>query len=201
MIKVICELSVSTKEATGLLYMLSTELRFSKSDQRFNKPGQRFRKPGQKFSKPTRGSASLTKGSSSLTIKGYTHEVTMTSNAIRGIRRKKSTLSEVKVAVVGAPAVGKSDCDGQYVALTCAWAEITVWMFGSRMQFLMYDFNSFSDEKEVGIGQDELEEVNPHLREGRVENYLGKTTPSSPDQDSNLDLPVLSSRASTRQAR
>nr|CAD7454235.1 unnamed protein product [Timema tahoe] len=32
----------------------------------------------------------------------------MTSNAIRGIRRKKSTLSEVKVAVVGAPAVGKS---------------------------------------------------------------------------------------------
>lgn len=35
----------------------------------------------------------------------------MTSNAIRGIRRKKSSLSEVKVAVLGAPAVGKS---GQY---------------------------------------------------------------------------------------
>ncbi|KAG8266595.1 hypothetical protein J6590_068133 [Homalodisca vitripennis] len=33
----------------------------------------------------------------------------MTSNAIRGIRRKKSSLSEVKVAVVGAPGVGKSD--------------------------------------------------------------------------------------------
>nr|CAD7400146.1 unnamed protein product [Timema poppensis] len=28
-----------------------------------------------------------------------------------------------------------------------------------------------------------------------VENHLGKTTPSSPDRDSNLDLPVLSSRA------
>nr|CAD7573659.1 unnamed protein product [Timema californicum] len=41
----------------------------------------------------------------------------------------------------------------------------------------------------------ELEEVNPHLRGGRVENHLGKTTPSSPDRDSNLDLPVLSSRA------
>nr|CAD7256008.1 unnamed protein product [Timema shepardi] len=41
----------------------------------------------------------------------------------------------------------------------------------------------------------ELEEVNPHLRGGRVENPLGKTTPSSPDRDSNLDLPVLSSRA------
>nr|CAD7569138.1 unnamed protein product [Timema californicum] len=38
-------------------------------------------------------------------------------------------------------------------------------------------------------------EVNPHLRGGRVENHVGKTTPSSPDQDSNLDLPVLSSRA------
>ncbi|XP_054275821.1 ras-related and estrogen-regulated growth inhibitor-like [Macrosteles quadrilineatus] len=32
----------------------------------------------------------------------------MTSNAIRGIRRKKSSLSEVKVVVVGAPGVGKS---------------------------------------------------------------------------------------------
>nr|CAD7413935.1 unnamed protein product [Timema cristinae] len=43
--------------------------------------------------------------------------------------------------------------------------------------------------------QVELEEVNPHLRGGRVENHLGKTTPSSPDRDSNLDLPVLSSLA------
>nr|CAD7413502.1 unnamed protein product [Timema poppensis] len=41
----------------------------------------------------------------------------------------------------------------------------------------------------------ELEEVNPHLRGRRVKNHLGKTTPSSPDRDSNLDLPVLSSKA------
>nr|CAD7392193.1 unnamed protein product [Timema cristinae] len=41
----------------------------------------------------------------------------------------------------------------------------------------------------------ELEEVNPYLRGGRVENNLGKTTPSAPDRDSNFDLPVLSSRA------
>nr|CAD7574987.1 unnamed protein product [Timema californicum] len=47
----------------------------------------------------------------------------------------------------------------------------------------------------LGIGKVKLEEVNPHLRGGRVENHLGKTTPSSPDRDSNLDLPVLSSRA------
>nr|CAD7197734.1 unnamed protein product [Timema douglasi] len=45
------------------------------------------------------------------------------------------------------------------------------------------------------IGEVELEEVKPHLRGGRAENHLGKTTPSSPDLDSNLDLPVLSSRA------
>lgn len=32
----------------------------------------------------------------------------MTTNAIRGMRRKKSTLAEVKVAVIGAPGVGKS---------------------------------------------------------------------------------------------
>ncbi|CAG2064191.1 unnamed protein product, partial [Timema podura] len=38
-------------------------------------------------------------------------------------------------------------------------------------------------------------EVNPHLRGRRVENHLGKTTPSSPDRDSNLDLPVLGGRA------
>nr|CAD7196442.1 unnamed protein product [Timema douglasi] len=46
-----------------------------------------------------------------------------------------------------------------------------------------------------GEARVELEEANPHSRGGRVENHLGKTTPSSPDRDSNLDLPVLSSRA------
>nr|CAD7392752.1 unnamed protein product [Timema cristinae] len=45
------------------------------------------------------------------------------------------------------------------------------------------------------IGKVELEELNLHLRGGRVENHLGKTTSSSPDRDLNLDLPVLSSRA------
>nr|CAD7259412.1 unnamed protein product [Timema shepardi] len=47
----------------------------------------------------------------------------------------------------------------------------------------------------MGIGKVELEEVNSHLRGGRVENRLGKTNPSSLDRDSNLDLPVLISRA------
>nr|CAD7403199.1 unnamed protein product [Timema cristinae] len=53
---------------------------------------------------------------------------------------------------------------------------------------------SFKDYR-LRIGKVELEEVNPHLRGGRVENHLGKPPPSSPDRDSNLGLPVLSSRA------
>nr|CAD7426096.1 unnamed protein product [Timema monikensis] len=51
---------------------------------------------------------------------------------------------------------------------------------------------------EAGMGKVELEEVNLHLRGGRVENHLGKpfrTPPSSPDRDSDFDLPILSSRA------
>nr|CAD7569194.1 unnamed protein product [Timema californicum] len=59
---------------------------------------------------------------------------------------------------------------------------------------LTVDQTSNDGEIEVRISV-ELEEVNPHLRGGRVENHLGNTTPSSPDRDSNLDLPVLSSRA------
>nr|CAD7399380.1 unnamed protein product [Timema cristinae] len=52
------------------------------------------------------------------------------------------------------------------------------------------------DEDEEGEDdQVELKEVNPHLRGRRVENHLGKPPPSSSDRDSNLDLPVLSSRA------
>ncbi|CAG2060026.1 unnamed protein product [Timema podura] len=45
------------------------------------------------------------------------------------------------------------------------------------------------------LGRLNIEEVNPHLRKGRVDNHLGKTTPSSPDRDSNLNLPVLDNRA------
>nr|CAD7263764.1 unnamed protein product [Timema shepardi] len=45
------------------------------------------------------------------------------------------------------------------------------------------------------IEEVELEEVNLHLRVRRVENHLGKNIPGSPDRESNLILPVLSSRA------
>nr|CAD7393566.1 unnamed protein product [Timema cristinae] len=41
----------------------------------------------------------------------------------------------------------------------------------------------------------ELEVVNPHLCGERMDSHLGKTTPSTPDQDLDLDLPVLSSQA------
>nr|CAD7448578.1 unnamed protein product [Timema bartmani] len=45
----------------------------------------------------------------------------------------------------------------------------------------------------TGLGMLNIEEVNPHLRGGRVENHLGKTTPSTLDRYSNLDLPVIRS--------
>nr|CAD7593131.1 unnamed protein product [Timema genevievae] len=51
--------------------------------------------------------------------------------------------------------------------------------------------SSAFDICEVELGRLNLGEVNPHLRGGRVENHSGKTTPSSPDRDLNLDLPVL----------
>nr|CAD7393815.1 unnamed protein product [Timema cristinae] len=56
-------------------------------------------------------------------------------------------------------------------------------------------FMSVSIRQGSRIGKVELEEVNSYLRGGGVENHLGKTTPSSPDRDSNLNLPVLSRRA------
>nr|CAD7263150.1 unnamed protein product [Timema shepardi] len=58
------------------------------------------------------------------------------------------------------------------------------------------DLNNTSHLKcSGGVKPIHVHDVNPHLRGGRVENHLGKTTPSSPDRYSNLDLPVLSSRA------
>nr|CAD7442403.1 unnamed protein product [Timema bartmani] len=56
---------------------------------------------------------------------------------------------------------------------------------------LVYSESSALDHAATEAGRLNLEEVNPHLRGGRVENNLGKTTHSSPDRDSNLDLPVL----------
>ncbi|CAG2053833.1 unnamed protein product [Timema podura] len=46
--------------------------------------------------------------------------------------------------------------------------------------------------KEGSSGERKKEDkVNPHLRGGRVENHLGKTSPSSSGRDSNLNLLVL----------
>nr|CAD7448911.1 unnamed protein product [Timema bartmani] len=51
------------------------------------------------------------------------------------------------------------------------------------------------------LGRLNLEEVNPHLGGGRVENLQGKITPSSPDQDSNLDFPFSAVQLNTKLAR
>nr|CAD7567857.1 unnamed protein product [Timema californicum] len=82
------------------------------------------------------------------------------------------------------------------------------WLDLSGNSISELDFDVFRNTRRLQVGallfihhfahrieKVELEEVSPNLRGGRVENHLGKTTPSSPDLDSNLDLLVLSSRA------
>lgn len=54
----------------------------------------------------------------------------MSSNPIRGIRRKKSSLTEVKIAVLGAPGVGKSGEQHPYVKfIICTHTHI---LYGSE---------------------------------------------------------------------
>nr|CAD7452446.1 unnamed protein product [Timema tahoe] len=49
--------------------------------------------------------------------------------------------------------------------------------------------------QEYELGRLNIEESKQHLRGMIVENYLWKTTPSSPERDSDLDLPILDSLA------
>nr|CAD7396643.1 unnamed protein product [Timema poppensis] len=64
-----------------------------------------------------------------------------------------------------------------------------------RMVFPKW-FLALSSSAQIQV---ELEEVNQHLCGGRVENHLGKKK-SSPDRDSNLDLPVLTVELNTTSA-
>nr|CAD7571735.1 unnamed protein product [Timema californicum] len=80
-----------------------------------------------------------------------------------------------------------STLDGRLWALDAALGGAVVWNVNTGSGPML---SSSIHRLEV-----ELEVVNPHLRGGRVKNHLGKTTLSSPDRDSNFDLPVLSSRA------
>ncbi|CAG2058744.1 unnamed protein product [Timema podura] len=50
-------------------------------------------------------------------------------------------------------------------------------------------------KREQALDGKAFKEVYPHIRGGRVENHFGKTSLSTPDQDSNLDLPVIDSLA------
>nr|CAD7429758.1 unnamed protein product [Timema monikensis] len=63
------------------------------------------------------------------------------------------------------------------------------------VSLVMTDSSQLTSDSQHELGRLNIEEVNPHLRGGRVENHLGNTTPSSPERDLNLVLPVLSSRA------
>nr|CAD7205367.1 unnamed protein product [Timema douglasi] len=75
------------------------------------------------------------------------------------------------------------------------WYKYTDWTADTYHSLQVHEQTLLTTQHVQGIGKVELEEVNSHLRGRRVENHLGKTTPNSPDRDSNLDLPVLSSRA------
>nr|CAD7440006.1 unnamed protein product [Timema bartmani] len=50
-------------------------------------------------------------------------------------------------------------------------------------------------KREQALDGKAFKEVYPHIRGGGVEIHFGKTTLSTPDQDSNLDLPVIGSLA------
>nr|CAD7409284.1 unnamed protein product [Timema poppensis] len=52
----------------------------------------------------------------------------------------------------------------------------------------------------LGVGKVELEEVNPHLRGGRVENHLGKTTPVHPAEIRTLISPSSAVELNTTSA-
>nr|CAD7399493.1 unnamed protein product [Timema cristinae] len=71
----------------------------------------------------------------------------------------------------------------------CRPHTLTIWGFRNVLHI--------QSEEERELGWLNLEEVNPHLRGGRVENHLGRTphAPSSPDRDSNFNLAVLNSLA------
>ncbi|CAG2053900.1 unnamed protein product [Timema podura] len=72
---------------------------------------------------------------------------------------------------------------------------INVYSWSKRYQWQFYLRQIDKKESQIlELGRLNLEEVNPNLCGGRMENHLGKTTPSSPDRDSNLDLPVLGGR-------
>nr|CAD7258571.1 unnamed protein product [Timema shepardi] len=92
------------------------------------------------------------------------------------------------LSIIGRPVYCKS------YALHYASTEVGNISTASYQPFGLYALST-NYANGLGIGKVELEEVNPNLRGGRVENHLGKTNSSSPDRYSNLDLPVLSSRA------
>nr|CAD7573675.1 unnamed protein product [Timema californicum] len=135
--------------------------------------------------------ARLVPGRCSLLVSG-SEDTTVRVTAVDG--GLDSAVMRGHISSVRAVAVCLMDPQRTLVVSGGGRAELRVWLLTTKTgEFkLLIPFMNLLSSLHSHV---ELEEVNPHLRRGSAENHLGKTTLSSPDRDSNLDLPVLSSRA------
>nr|CAD7420525.1 unnamed protein product [Timema poppensis] len=100
-----------------------------------------------------------------------------------------------KESVPGSPFLARIQGDSPHQILVSG-PSLTAAGVGKTSYFTMSNVAGSVEDIEVNVEvATKPEEVSPHLRGGRVENHFGKNPPSSPDRDSNLDLPVLSSLA------
>nr|CAD7199821.1 unnamed protein product [Timema douglasi] len=92
-------------------------------------------------------------------------------------------LSDVDKDLVRAPGMGRITGSASIETLVRVGIEKENGLAPDSKMVVLHDFTPcVDDELEVKRGQVELEEVNPHLRGGGVENHLGKTTPVHPTE-------------------
>nr|CAD7200019.1 unnamed protein product [Timema douglasi] len=135
--------------------------------------------------------ARLVPGRCSLLVSG-SEDTTVRVTAVDG--GLDSAVMRGHISSVRAVAVCPLDPQRTLVVSGGGRAELKVWLLTTKTgEFkLLIPFMNLLSSLHSHV---ESEEVNPHLRRGSADNHLGKTTLSSPDRDSNLDLPILSSRA------
>nr|CAD7606210.1 unnamed protein product [Timema genevievae] len=113
-----------------------------------------------------------------------------------------STITWVKDGIVIGKTRGKSDVNAKVLVNGEGQLQIRNATRQESGKYVCFVDSTQEDEIRVFVVlHGDIKEVNPHLCGGRVENHSGKTTPSLPDQDSNSDLPVLSSLAQQQPVR